>query len=98
MCIRDRAGLDICFATLRTIALITGAWWFARTSGRGIEGAVWGFVLVAGIVTVLAVAVAGIGKMGSTLLTVRQYVVFILPLLLGQILSLIHISEPTRPY
>jgi len=82
----SQAGLDICFATLRTIALITGAWWFARTSGRGIEGAVWGFVLVAGIVTVLAVAVAGIGKMGSTLLTVRQYVVFILPLLLGQIL------------
>ncbi len=81
-----QAGLDICFATLRTAALIGGAWWFVRHNGRGIEGAVWGFVLVSAIVTIMAVAVAGIGRSGSTSLTNRQHLVFILPLLAGQVL------------
>jgi stage V sporulation protein B len=81
-----QAGLDICFATLRTAALIGGAWWFVRHGGRGIEGAVWGFVLVSAIVTIMAVAIAGIGSSGNTTLTNRQHLAFILPLLAGQIL------------
>ena len=82
----SQAGLDICFATLRTVALIAGAWWFVRHNGRGIEGAVWGFVLVSGVVTVLAISLAGIGKAGATSLTLVQHAAFILPLLAGQIL------------
>jgi len=81
-----QAGLDISFATLRTAALIGGAWWFTRHSGHGIEGAVWGFVLVSAIVTILAVFIAGVGKSGPTTLTNRQHLAFILPLLAGQIL------------
>ncbi len=82
----SQAGLDICFATLRTFALIAGAWWFVRHGGRGIEGAVGGFVLASGIVTLLAISIAGIGKSGKTSLTARQHLVFILPLFAGQIL------------
>ncbi len=81
-----QASLDISFATLRTVALIAGAWWFAHRGGRGIDGAVWGFVMASGVVTLLALIVAGIGKAGRASLTLGQHVAFILPLLAGQIL------------
>jgi stage V sporulation protein B len=82
----SQAGLDICFATLRTIALITGASWFVRHNGHGVEGAVWGFVLVSGIITLLAVFIAGIGKAGASSLKIGQHGAFVLPLFAGQIL------------
>ena len=81
-----QASLDMFFATLRTIALIAGAWWFIRHNGRGIEGAVWGFVLASGMVTLCAAVVAGIGKVGTPALTVGQHFAFILPLFAGQVL------------
>lgn len=81
-----QAGLDMFFATLRTLALIAGAWWFARQRGRGIDGAVWGFVLASCVVTLLALLVAGVGKAGQSPLTLGQHVAFILPLFAGQIL------------
>ena len=81
-----QAGLDMFFATLRTLALIAGAWWFVRHGGRGIDGAVSGFVLAAGVVTLLALSVAGVGKSGPSSLRLGQHAAFILPLFAGQIL------------
>jgi stage V sporulation protein B len=81
-----QAGLDICFATLRTAALVVGAWWLKNTSGQGIEGAVVGFVSVTAIITLVAAPIAGLGKSGSSMPSARLYVGFILPLLAGQVL------------
>ena len=81
-----QAGLDITFATLRTVAMIAGAWWFVRNRSWGVNGAVSGFVVAAAIVTLLAALVAGIGRSGPTKLNARQYLGYILPLFAGQIL------------
>jgi len=81
-----QAGLDMTFATLRTIALIVGAWWFVRRQQMGVNGAVWGFVFASGIVTVLAGAMAGIGRSGPAKLNAKKYVAYVLPLFAGQIL------------
>ncbi len=81
-----QAGLDMTFATLRTIAMIVGAWWLAKQQAMGVSGAVFGFVLASGIVTILAFMLAGIGQSGAAKLQLKQYVGFMLPLFAGQIL------------
>lgn len=81
-----QAGLDICFATLRTVALIYGAWWFKNVNEAGIDGAVVGFVTVTALITAAAIPIAGLGKSGSSALSARQYLSFVLPLFAGQVL------------
>ncbi|HEY6558210.1 MAG TPA: oligosaccharide flippase family protein [Polyangiaceae bacterium] len=80
-----QAGLDILTATLRTIGLVAGAYWFARRFDLGVEGAAVGFVCAAAIVLFVAFALVGRGKSGVPSLTLKQHVTFILPLLLGQV-------------
>lgn len=86
-----QAGFDILAATLRTIGLVGGAWYFAR-HGFAVEGAAAGFVVGLVILLSLAVAVVGIGRRretGSGVATsrvVRDYLAFIVPVLVGQVL------------
>jgi stage V sporulation protein B len=83
-----QAGFDVLAATLRTVALVAGAYFFARNGDRlaGVEGASWGFVASAAAVLVAALAVVGIGKAGSSPGTGRAHAAFISRLLLGQVL------------
>src|SRR5688572_5112358 len=83
-----QAALDIVAATLRTIGLVAGAWWFARHVGSlsSIEGASLGFVASTTVVLGLALVFVGIGRAGATRLSVRDHLTFVLPILLGQVL------------
>ncbi len=84
-----QAGLDVFAATLRTIGLIGGAWWFANRAFEaygGVEGACFGFVGGAIVVLLVALALVGTGKAGSGGTTVRNHLAFIAPLLGGQVL------------
>jgi stage V sporulation protein B len=81
-----QAGLDMLAATLRTIGLIGGGWWFARTYGLGVEGANTGFAAASACMLLVAATVVGLGRRGAGGPSVRQHLVFIAPLLLGQVL------------
>jgi stage V sporulation protein B len=78
-----QAGLDALFTTLRTVALISGAL-LLRGRGLGVEGALGGFVIAAGIIFVVALFVAGTGARGATTLIAREHLSFVLPLFGGQ--------------
>ena len=54
-----QAGLDVLAATLRTVGLLGGAWYFTQ-SGRGMEGALGGFAISAGLMALVALPLAGI--------------------------------------
>jgi len=79
-----QAGFDIACATLRTGGLLVGAWWFATRWQRGVEGAAWGFVATAAVMFAGAAAVVGLGRAGKGGPSVREHLVFLAPLLLGQ--------------
>lgn len=79
-----QAGFDILAATLRTVGLLGGAFYFAR-SGFGVEGAAGGFLVGLLLVLLLAVGTVGIGR-GGPGITARQHLSFIGPVLLGQVL------------
>jgi stage V sporulation protein B len=81
-----QAALDITAATLRTVGLIGGAWWFMRNSDRGVEGAATGFVGGAALIFLIALSRTGLGKRGAGGLSVGKHIAFILPILFGQIL------------
>ncbi len=83
-----QAGLDIVAATLRTFGLVAGAWWFARHAGSigAIEGATLGFVASTCVVLTLALFFVGVGRSGPTKLTIKSHLLFVLPILLGQVL------------
>ena len=81
-----QAGLDIACATLRTAGLVAGGWWLSTCCGRGVEGATAGFVVAALLVLLAAAGVVGFGRPGAGGPTVKQHLVFIAPLLLGQTL------------
>lgn len=80
-----QASFDVVFATFRTAALIAGGVFFAR-SGRGVEGAVTGFVAVAGGIFVASAFVIGFGKRGAGGPSVKKHLAFLAPLLAGQVL------------
>lgn len=81
-----QAGLDILAATLRTAGLIGGGYALAKSSGSGVEGSAVGFVVASSIVFTVALLWVGLGRRGSGGTTVRQHLVFVGPLLVGQIL------------
>lgn len=94
-----QAGLDVLAATLRTVGLIGGAIWLAQRASSlsaagsptrlgGVEGSILGFVVGASIVLVVSLALVGIGKGGGTSPTLRRHLAFVLPLLLGQVLTI----------
>jgi stage V sporulation protein B len=84
-----QAALDITAATLRTLLLVGGAWWFSRTYGAhvGLEGAASGFVASTVVVFLAALALVGLGQSGRGGPSTGQYIAFLVPLALGQILT-----------
>jgi len=90
-----QAGLDTLAATLRTIGLLGGAYYFTR-HGFGVEGALAGFVCSAAIMAGVALPLAGLGKRGSGGPTVGEHIRFVVPLVLGQLaLNLLFQSDLT---
>ncbi len=83
-----QAGLDIIAATLRTIGLVAGAYFFAKSSASfdGVEGASLGFVASTLAVLLLALGLVGVGRRGSGGPSVKEHLIFVLPILAGQIL------------
>jgi stage V sporulation protein B len=78
-----QASLDVVAATLRTIGLLGGAWYFAK-SGIGMEGALGGFAISAGLMAVVALPLAGLGKRGPGAPAWTKHFAFIAPLFGGQ--------------
>jgi stage V sporulation protein B len=84
-----QAALDALAATLRSLGLIGGAFWFARSSGlaaRGAEGAAIGFMLSSLSMLLVALGRVGVGQAGGGGIGVRRYWAFVGPILLGQVL------------
>ncbi len=83
-----QAGLDIAAATLRTLGLVAGAFWFAKSAGNfdGVEGASAGFVASTLCVLLLALGLVGVGRAGTGGPSVKDHLIFVLPILAGQIL------------
>lgn len=90
----NQAALDVIAATLRTVGLIVGAYWFLReasaaegsgSSVAGIHGASWGFLASSVVILVIALSMVGIGRSGPGGTTVAQHLKFVLPILAGQI-------------
>lgn len=80
-----QATFDIVAATLRTMALVIVGGIAAR-SGRGVDGAVLGFVAVTMVVFIAASVMVGFGKSGEAGPTASEHVGYIAPLFAGQIL------------
>jgi stage V sporulation protein B len=81
-----QAALDMLSVTLRTLALFGGAWWLLDSgSTRAVEGASWGFVAVALLLACLAVLLVGLGKTGKSVLTAREHLGFVVPVILAQV-------------
>ena len=78
-----QAALDVLFATMRTVGLIGGAWWFVGR-GLGVEAALFGFVGAAFLILLVALAWAGIGRAGAGGPSAREHLGFIGPLFAGQ--------------
>ncbi|MBK7581591.1 MAG: oligosaccharide flippase family protein [Myxococcales bacterium] len=81
-----QAGLDMVYATVRTVALVTGALLLASPFGSKVAGASAGFVGASAVILLVALGLVGIGKAGAGGPSVRQHLAFIAPLLLGQTL------------
>lgn len=79
-----QAALDVTYATLRTAGLLGLGWVFAR-SGQGILGACIGFSLAATLIVPISLRVAGTGRAGNAGPTIKQHLLFILPVAIGQI-------------
>jgi stage V sporulation protein B len=81
-----QAGLDMLAATLRTIGLIGGGWWLSKKYDLGVEGSTAGFAAASATMVVVAAVLVGLGRAGRGGIGVKQHLVFIAPLLLGQVL------------
>jgi stage V sporulation protein B len=78
-----QAGLDMLYGTMRTLALVGGGWWLAK-SGRGVEGSSLGFVAASLVIVFIALALVGVGKRGPGGPSIGQHLLFIAPLFVGQ--------------
>jgi stage V sporulation protein B len=81
-----QAGFDMAFATLRTALMLGGAYALSRAAQHGVTGASLGFALATAVIFVAALMLAGTGRKGAARLPVRQYLAFIAPVFMGQIL------------
>ncbi len=90
-----QAALDVTAATLRTVGLVVGSWWFVHRMGAqggdaadiaGVEGASWGFVASSALILAVALFMVGVGRSGKGGPSIVEHLVFVLPILAGQIL------------
>jgi stage V sporulation protein B len=81
-----QASFDILAGTLRTLGIVAGAWYFAKHFHNGVAGATGAFVGTSGIMFLAALAFVGLGRAGKGGPGVKQHLVFLAPLLVGQVL------------
>jgi stage V sporulation protein B len=81
-----QAALDMTATTLRTVAMIAAAWYFATRFDFGFDGATIGFVASSALVFAVAVGIAGIGRKGGGGPSITEHLKFIAPLYVGQLL------------
>lgn len=81
-----QAGFDIAYATIRTGLMVLGGYLFIRASGSGVVGSVLGFVAASAIIALTAVSVTGIGRTGTHGPRWADYLRFLGPVFVGQIL------------
>lgn len=81
-----QAALDSLFATLRSLGLAGGAWYFGHHGSRigAVEGSLFGFVAAALVIVVVTIPIAGLGAPGSGGITLGRQLAFIAPLYAGQ--------------
>jgi stage V sporulation protein B len=79
-----QAGLDMTYAVLRTVGLLGLGWYFAR-GDNGVLGACIGFAGAAILIFPIALRAAGIGKSGDHGPTVSEHLMFIAPVVVGQV-------------
>lgn len=79
-----QAGLDMTYAALRTAGMLGLGLLFAR-SGDGVFGACVGFAVAACLIFPVALRLTGVGSHGNAGPSVRDHLLFILPVALGQI-------------
>jgi stage V sporulation protein B len=77
-----QAGFDVTSATLRSLGLVAGAYLARRLSYAGPTGSAVGFV--ASLVLVIAAFAIGLGRAGTSQLSLGRYALLALPLLFGQ--------------
>jgi len=79
-----QAGLDVSFATLRTIGMLGAAYWLGRRLD-GPTGAAIGVAVAAAAILPLALATAGTGKAGQGGVSPAQHLAALGPIALGQL-------------
>ena len=79
-----QAGLDMTYAILRTAGLLGFGYFFARHND-GVFGACIGFALAACMIFPIALRLTGIGSRGNSGPSVREHLLFIAPVAIGQI-------------
>ncbi|XXX78862.1 lipopolysaccharide biosynthesis protein [Sorangium sp. So ce134] len=79
-----QAGFDIGYGALRTASVAAGALLFLRAGQSGVLGAIAGFVAAAAIIVPLAALKTGFGRPGSAGPSIREHLVFLLPLAVSQ--------------
>jgi stage V sporulation protein B len=79
-----QAGLDIFYGALRMTSIAAGAILFMRAGESGVLGAAAGFVAAAAIIVPVAGLLTGIGRRGSAGPTMREHIVYLLPLAISQ--------------
>jgi stage V sporulation protein B len=81
-----QAGCDIVYATIRTILMVGGAYVFTVTFDKGVFGAALGFVIASAIIALIALPFAGIGVASHSGPRMKDYLVFVGPVFVGQVL------------
>lgn len=81
-----QAGFDIAYATLRTALMVVAAFLFSKTSAGSVQGTIVGFAGASFLIFIAALPLAGIGRPGMGGPRLRDYLVFLGPVFLGQIL------------
>ena len=79
-----QAALDVTYATIRTAAMLGGAWWL-KAKAEGPLGTVSGFALAALAIVPVAALVAGFGARGTGGPKLARYLLLIAPLAVGQL-------------
>ncbi|MGK3990740.1 lipopolysaccharide biosynthesis protein [Sorangium sp. So ce136] len=79
-----QAAFDVGYGALRTASIAAGALLFLRAGQSGVLGAIAGFVTAAAIIVPLALTRTGLGRRGGAGPSIREHLVFLLPLAVSQ--------------
>ncbi|WP_437757567.1 lipopolysaccharide biosynthesis protein [Sorangium sp. So ce1389] len=79
-----QAAFDVGYGALRTASIAAGALLFLRAGQSGVLGAIAGFVAAAAVIVPLALTRTGLGRPGGAGPSIREHLVFLLPLAVSQ--------------